>query len=104
MKKLRSVSLKGITYYPVDVPAGFDGNAKRSKRYCHSKNEVSVLRSRIQQWKLAKRHKPDTIELSDSDKRWIQYLHAELGTDLSPLPQILEHWRKTAKSITSPLT
>jgi integrase len=104
MKKLRSVSLKGITYYPVDVPAGFDGNAKRSKRYCHSKNEVYTLRSRIQQWKLAKRHKPDTIELSDSDKRWIQYLHAELGTDLSPLPQILEHWRKTAKSITSPLT
>jgi integrase len=104
MKKLRSVSLKGITYYPVDVPAGFDGNAKRSKRYCHSKTDVSVLRSRIRQWKLSKKHKPDTIELSDSDKRWIQYLHAELGSDLSALPQILGHYRKTALSITSPLT
>ncbi len=96
MWKVRSVSLRGITYYPVDVPAGFDGNAKRSKRYCHSKNEVSVLRSRIQQWKLARKHKPDSIELSDSDKRWIQYLHAELGSDLSTLPQIIGHYRKTA--------
>src|SRR5258708_17807802 len=104
MWKVRSVSLRGITYYPVDVPAGFDGNAKRSKRYCHSKNEVSVLRSRIQQWKLARKHKPDSIELSDSDKRWIQYLHAKLGSDLSTFPQINGHYRKTALSITHPLT
>lgn len=104
MKQPRSVSLKGIDYYPVDVPAGFDGNVKRSKRYCHSKSEVTALRSRIQQWKLARKHKPDTVELSDSDKQWIQYLHAELGPDLSPLPGIIEHWRRTSKSITHPLT
>jgi hypothetical protein len=104
MKKLRTVTLKGITYYPVDLPAGFDGNENRSKRYCRSKNEVSDLRSRIRQWKLSRKHKPDTLEISDSDKRWIQYLHAELGADLSTLPQILQHYRKTALSITSPLT
>jgi integrase len=104
VKKLRSVVLKGIRYYPLDIPAGFNGNAKRSKRYCSSKSEVSDLKSRIRAWKLNRKHRPDTIELSESDKQWLAYLHAELRPDLGVLPQILSHWKLTAASVRTPCT
>lgn len=102
MKKLAPVILKGIRYYPLNIPAGFDLNANRSKRYCKSKSEVLDLKARIRQWKLARKYKPDSIALSDSDKQWITYLHAELGPDLSDLPRVVEHWKLTAASVRRP--
>jgi len=106
--KLRSVTLKGITYYPVDLPAEFDGNAKRSKRYCSSVTAAKELRSRINRWKLSRKLKPDTLVLAETDRQWITYLHAELGPGLSALPAIIGHWRKTAvqlrKSTAAPNT
>jgi integrase len=104
MKKARSVVLKGIKYYPVDLPAGFDGNAKRSKRYCHSQGELTDLKARIRNWRLNQKYRPDSIEISDSDKQWISYLHVELGHNLGALPQILEHWKLTAASVRNPCT
>lgn len=96
--------VKGKTYYPLDIPAGFDGNARRSKRYCSSRSEVAALKDRVRQWKLNRKYRPDSIALSDTDKQWIAYLHAELGADLSDLPRILGHWKLTAASIRRPMT
>ena len=103
-KKLRSVILKGNKYYPIDLPAGFDGNTKRSKRYCSSETAAKELKSEISHWKLTRKLKPDTLVLAETDRQWITYLHAELGPDLSALPAIIGHWRKTAVQLRAPCT
>ena len=103
-QETRSVTLKGIKYYPVDLPAGFDGKIKRSKAYCRSLGQVSDIKARIRQWKLNRKfQEPDTLTIEDSDKRWISYLHNELG-DLNQIPIVVEHWKRTGKNITERVT
>lgn len=103
-KKARSVVLRGIEYYPVDTPAGFDGKAKRSKVYCRSLSQVSDIKARIRQWKLNRKYQePETLSIDESDKRWIAYLHNELG-ELNQIPMIVEHWKRTGKAIAEKVT
>jgi integrase len=102
-KKPRCVTVQGIEYYPVDLPAGFDGKIKRSKAYCRSLSQVSDIRARIKQWKLNRKYQPDTLGITDNDKRWISYLHNELG-NLDQIPVIVEHWKRTGKAITERVT
>jgi integrase len=102
-KKPRAVVIDGITYYPVDLPAGYDGNSKRQKRYCKTQSEVADVKARIRHWKLARKFKADTLTVDDDAKRWIAYLQAHIG-DLTQLPAIVAHWNKTAKSVTAPST
>jgi integrase len=102
--KLRSVTLHGIEYYPVDLPAGFDGGAKRSKRYCRSRSQVADLKARIKQWKLNRKYRPDTVEITETDKGWVAFLHNEIGHDLSDLPRIVRHWKETGKAIIARVT
>jgi hypothetical protein len=102
-KKPRCVTVQGIEYYPVDLPAGFDGKTKRSKAYCRSLSQVSDVRARIKQWKLNRKYQPDTLGITDNDKRWIAYLHNELG-DLDQIPVIVEHWKRTGKAIAERVT
>jgi integrase len=102
-KKVRSVVIRGIEYYPVDTPAGFDGKTKRSKVYCRSLSQVSDIKARIKQWKLNRKYQPETLIIEDSDKRWIAYLHNELG-DLDQIPVIVEHWKRTGKAIAERVT
>jgi integrase len=40
--------------------------------------------------------------LSESDKRWIAFLQNRVG-DLSLLPEIVDHWERTAKAVRNPL-
>jgi hypothetical protein len=103
-KKTRSIVMAGITYYPIDLPAGYDGKKARSKRYCKSRSEASDLKARIRQWKLTRKYQPDTVEITDTDKGWIVYLRNELGPDLSNIPSIVAHWKATAASVRHPCT
>jgi integrase len=103
-KKTRSVVMAGITYYPIDLPAGYDGKKTRTKRYCKSRSEAADLKARIRQWKLNRRYQPDTLEITDTDKGWIVYLRNELGPDLSNIPSIVAHWKATAASVRLPCT
>jgi integrase len=91
-------------YLRIVAPAGFDGYDDRKTYYFKTKNAAAEFRTRIKRWKLGEKLPPtDTLEFSDTDKRWLSYLRAELGT-LDSLPEILSHWKSTAKTITNPLT
>jgi integrase len=103
-KKPRSIVMAGITYYPIDLPAGYDGKKERTKRYCKSRNEAVDLKARIRHWKLTRKYQPDTVEITDTDKGWIVYLRNELGPDLSNIPSIVAHWKATAASVRHPCT
>jgi len=103
-KKLATVSLKGHIYYPVNTPAGFDGKPRRTKAYCTSRSQAIDLKARIRQWKLTRKFRPDTVEITDTDKGWIVFLHNEIGHDLSILPRIVRHWQDTGKAIAAQVT
>jgi integrase len=103
-KKLATVTLKGNVYYPVNTPAGFDGKPRRSKTYCTSRNQAIDLKARIKHWKLTRKFRPDTVEITGTDKGWLAFLKNEIGHDLSDLPRIVQHWKDTGKAISARVT
>jgi hypothetical protein len=91
-------------YWRVVCPAGFDGHPKRRAVYCGSKQQATDLRWRIRKWKADRKNPPTwNIEITEDDKRRIAGLKAEIG-DLSLLPRIVEHWRKTSYEAVQKMT
>jgi integrase len=89
-------------YIVIRAPKGFDGYPARRAHYCQNKNQARELRLRIKRWKAEQKSPTDTLSFDDSDKRWIAYLREHVG-NLKLLPEIVTHWERTAKKITSPL-
>ena len=91
-------------YQRVVAPIGFDGATKRTARYCHTKNEAKELRARIQRWKIERAAPPRSfLAITEEDQNWLGYLKNRLG-DLSKLPAIIDHYERTSKAVTEPMT
>src|SRR5258706_746084 len=90
-------------YFRVMAPAGFEDNPDRKAHYCSTKNAASDLKARIRKWKINQLVPGDTLEISDTDKRWIGYLRAEIG-NLDQVPEIVAHWKATAMRVTNSAT
>lgn len=89
-------------YIVVHAPAGFEGHPKRRTHYFQTKSAAKDFRAQIKRWKEDQKNPPLEIELSETDKRWIAFLQNRLG-DLSLLPEIINHWERTAKAVRKPL-
>src|SRR5258708_8890567 len=90
-------------YVRVMAPAGFEGNPDRKAYYHPTKNAASDFKARIKKWKINQLVPGDTLEISDTDKRWIGYLRAEIG-NLDQVPEIIAHWKATAMRVTNSAT
>jgi integrase len=90
-------------YIRVQAPAGFEGNTERRAYYFKTKNAAREFQNQVKRWKLDQKTPPTTLNISETDKRWIAYLRAHIG-DLSQLPAIVSHWEATAKGIRETLT
>ncbi len=90
-------------YFRVMAPAGFEGNPDRKAYYHPTKNAASDFKARIKKWKINQLVPGDTLEISDTDKRWIGYLRAEIG-NLDQVPAIVAHWKATAMRVTNSAT
>jgi site-specific recombinase XerD len=83
----------------ITAPTGFDGQATRRDYYFKTRNAAREFRLRIKRWKAEQKYPTDSLSFDDSDKRWLAYLRAHVGT-LELLPAIVTHWERTAKPIT----
>jgi len=89
-------------YIRVVAPAGFDGHSTR-REYCFkTKNAAHEFRLQIKRWKAEKKAPADSITITETDKRWVAYLRAHIS-NLELLPEIVNHWERTAKPIKRPL-
>ena len=93
----RLTIVNNTTYFPVMLPAGYDGD-KRRKRYCKTKTEAKELKAAIHQWKINRRRPQDTFRASEAELGWIGYLRAE-KIDLSRLPEIISTWRAVSRDV-----
>jgi len=77
------------------IPACWDRNKKRKPIYFDTKRQAEDYIKRTKEIK----RKLGDVAITPEDVRWLGYLHNELGTDLSALPDIVSHWRKTSASL-----
>jgi integrase len=106
MKKppVGQTEINGSKYIRVVAPAGFEGVATRRARYFPTKNAADEFRWKLKRWKAEKKAPTVTLEFDKDDQRWIAFLHNALGEDLSILPDVVEHWKRTGKAIAAKVT
>jgi integrase len=90
-------------YHRVVAPVGFKGAATRKAYYCRSANAAKELRADIQRWRRERAAPPRSfLAITEEDQRWLGYLKNRLG-DLNKLPEIVDHYERTAKAVTEPM-
>ena len=96
--------MKSERYHRVVAPIGFEGHKKRHPYYCKSKAQADALRWRIRKWKTDRKTPGlQVVEITDYDHNWLGYLKGRLG-DLGLIPSVVDHWERTAKRITHPIS
>lgn len=78
----------------VILPVGFDGITKRKPRYFRTQSEADTLCAEINRWKANRDAPVEAIQVDQSELRWLAFLREEVK-DLSLLPEIVAHWKKT---------
>ena len=91
-------------YHRVVAPVGFKGETQRKAYYCRSANAAKELRADIQRWRRERAAPPRSfLAITEADQNWLGYLKNRIG-DLGQLPVIIDHYERTAKAITEPMT
>jgi site-specific recombinase XerD len=85
-------------YVRVVAPAGFDSHPTRREHCFKTRNAAREFRLQIKRWKAEKKAPADSITITETDKRWVAYLRSHLS-NLELLPEIINHWERTAKPI-----
>jgi integrase len=80
----------------VYAPPGFQGVPKRRPYRFIAKEQAYAFCANVERWQLDKRGGTTSLAVTDAEKNWLGFLKNELDGNLSLLPTIVAHYKKTA--------